>query len=512
LLQGGVFLEGGDEYRRFVLWIRKNMAIVRKVFFYIFAAIYVVFCPLMILYAIGYLYSPGMAKGVVKTGLIAVATVPSQADIFMNNSRYAKLSPAVINELLPGEYSIRVELEGYQVWEETVPVEAEKATVLDKILLIPLQWKIEEFLHGKIKDIIPVPETDFFLAKQGPKLIDFFLIGCKEEKYWPLVKEDSLFRELKVEAYSFVAGSNSGIFRGSIAEEEKVVQIIFSGEDNQTRDITGLFPKGAREVKWQTRAENKLFVLQEENLTRVDLDTGAVYPEYIQNIKGYGLAAGQLYLLNSENLFLETDYNGTGKNFLLEDKKLGETLFGQTKNFDITAVSEDTFLFLGSGGELLSNRLPYRFADDGVIGIKCAEASLRVLLWQKNRIGILDFETEKTQNTAFEKGPSLRWVHTEGSNITQAFWVYKESHILFTDQNKVFLVEIEEYDGFNSKQIFTIKRGTSLCFSEDTGKVYYISPSAKEGVSSGVIVFAKGSGTAAFPQIKEEDKEEQRDE
>ena len=90
--------------------------------------------------------------------------------------------------------------------------------------------------------------------------------------------------------------------------------------------------------------------------------------------------------------------------------------------------------------------------------------------------------------------------------------MYKESHILFTDQNKVFLVEIEEYDGFNSKQIFTIKRGTSLCFSEDTGKVYYISPSAKEGVSSGVIVFAKGSGTAAFPQIKEEDKEEQRDE
>ncbi len=488
------------------------MAIVRKIFFYIFAAIYIVLCPLMILYAVGYLYRPGMAKGVVKTGIIAVATVPSQADISMNNSRYAKLSPAVINELLPGEYSMRLELEGYQSWEETVPVEAEKATVLDKILLIPLRWKSEEVLQGKIKDIIPLPNTDFFLARQGPKLSDFFLFGCKEEKYWPLVKEDSLFKDLKVEEYFFVDGSDSGIFRGSIAEEEKVVRIIFSGEDNQTRDITGLFPKGARDVKWQARAENKLFVLQAENLTRVDLDTGAVYPAYIQNIKGYGLSCGQLYLLNSENLFLETDYNDTGEKFLLEDKKLGEALFGQTKNFDITAVSEDTFLFLGSGGELLSNRLPYRFADEGVIGIKRAESSQRVLLWQKNRIGILDFETEKTQNTAFEKGPSLRWVHTEGKDITQAFWVYEESHILFTDQNKVFLAELEEYDGFNAKQIFTIKRGTSLYFSEDTGKVYYISPSDREGVSSGVIVSNEGSGTAAFPLIKEEDKEEQRDE
>jgi len=298
------------------------MAIVRKIFFYIFAAIYIVLCPLMILYAVGYLYRPGMAKGVVKTGIIAVATVPSQADISMNNSRYAKLSPAVINELLPGEYSMRLELEGYQSWEETVPVEAEKATVLDKILLIPLRWKSEEVLQGKIKDIIPLPNTDFFLARQGPKLSDFFLFGCKEEKYWPLVKEDSLFKDLKVEEYFFVDGSDSGIFRGSIAEEEKVVRIIFSGEDNQTRDITGLFPKGARDVKWQARAENKLFVLQAENLTRVDLDTGAVYPAYIQNIKGYGLSCGQLYLLNSENLFLETDYNDTGEKFLLEDKKL----------------------------------------------------------------------------------------------------------------------------------------------------------------------------------------------
>jgi len=487
------------------------MAIVRKIFFYIFAAVYIVLCPLMILYAIGYLYKPGMAKGVVKTGLIAVATVPSQANISMNNSRYAKLSPAVINELLPGEYSIRLELEGYQAWEEIVSVEAKKATVLDKILLIPLRWESEEFLQGRIKEIIPVPETDFFLAQQGSKLSDFILIGCKEEKYWPLVSEDSLFKDLKVETYFFVAGSGSGIFRGIIAEEEKVLQIIFSGEDNQTRDITELFPKGAWEVKWQPRAENKLFVLQDGNLTRVNLDTGAVYPAYIQNIKGYGISDGQLYLLNGENLFLETDYNDTGEKFLLEDKKLGEALFGQAKNFDIIAVSEDTFLFLGSGGELLSNRLPYRFADEGIIGIKRAESSPRVLLWQKNRIGILDFETERTQNTAFEKGPSLRWVYAEGGNITQAFWVYEESHILFTDQNKVFLVEIEKYDGFNAKQLFTIKRGTSLYFSEDTGKVYYISPSGKEGVSSGIIVSAKRNGTLTLPRI-EEDKEDESDE
>jgi len=488
------------------------MAVLRKIFFYIFATLYVVFCPLIILYAMGYIYRPGMEKGVVKTGLIAINTTPPGAEIYMNKSRYSQLSPAIINELLPDEYSIGLELEGYNQWNAKVPVEAEKATVLDKIILVPLKWTAEVFLPGRIKGIIPFPGSDFFLVQKGPYFRDFFLVGCEDGKYWPLIEKDSPFKEFKTSSYFFMEQSSSGILKGSTTDGEKVLQVEFSGEENEIRDITGLFPEKARRVKWEAQSENKLFIFQKGAITRVELDTGAVYPEYIREVKGYGLAGGKLYVINSENLFLETDYENNGEKFLLEDKKLGEELFGKTEYFDIEAVTGDTFLFLGENGELLSNRLPYRFADEGVMGIKRAEDSSRVLIWKKDKIGILDFGEEKTKNTAFEKGPSLKWIHVKGNNIRQAFWVYKESHILFADQNKVFLVEIEEFDGFKAKQMFSIKKGTSLYFSENTGKVFYIGSSTKEGLSCGAIVSSSAREAIPFPEIKEKDEEKQSDE
>ncbi|MBL7073432.1 MAG: PEGA domain-containing protein [Candidatus Omnitrophica bacterium] len=488
------------------------MAVLRKILFYIFTAIYIVFCPLVILYAMGYIYRPGMEKGVVKTGLIAVASSPSHAEVYMNKSRYSQLSPAVINELLPGEYSIQLELEGYQKWDETVPVVAEKATVLDRIILIPLKWTSKVFLPEKVKGIIPFPGSDFFLIQKGLRLSDLVLAGCKEEKYWPLIKGEAPFKEFKPATYFFIENSSSGILRGSTSDGEKVIKIVFAGEENKVKDITGLFPKNAQKVKWEPQSENKLFIFQDGSITRVELDTGAVYPKYVSGVKGYGLSGGKLYVITSENLFVETDYENTGKNVLLDDEKLGKKLFGQTEYFDIKAVADDTFLFLGENGELLSNRLPYRFADGGIRGVKCAADSPRVLIWNKNKVGILDFGAEETQKTAFEKGPSLRWVHMKGSNIRQAFWVYKESHVLFVDQNKVFLLGIEEFEGFKAKQIFSIKSGSSLYFSDTTGKVYYVGSLAKDGVSFGEIVSSSASAVIPFPQIEEKNREKQSDE
>ena len=96
------------------------MQFLRKIFFYFFAAIYIVVCPLVILYAVGYLYRPGTEGGVVETGLISLTTVPAGASIYINESLCAEKTPALIRELLPDDYAIRLELNSYMPWERTV--------------------------------------------------------------------------------------------------------------------------------------------------------------------------------------------------------------------------------------------------------------------------------------------------------------------------------------------------------------------------------------------------------
>jgi hypothetical protein len=170
------------------------MQFLRKFFFYIFAAVYIIFCPLILLYSFGYIYKPGAEESLVKTGVIYLSTAPGSATVYLKDAQCQEETPTVIRELLPGSYSVKLVLDGYKAWTRTVPVEAEKATVLDKILLLPLQWKAESLLPEKLQDILPVPKSGFFLVAGGDTTGDIFVYNYKEEKSYELFDKDSPFK------------------------------------------------------------------------------------------------------------------------------------------------------------------------------------------------------------------------------------------------------------------------------------------------------------------------------
>ncbi len=53
----------------------------RKILFYLCALLYLISCPLTILYALGYGVQPGAQRGLVKTGVISLATLPPGAPV-----------------------------------------------------------------------------------------------------------------------------------------------------------------------------------------------------------------------------------------------------------------------------------------------------------------------------------------------------------------------------------------------------------------------------------------------
>ena len=69
-----------------------------------------------ILYALGYILKPGMEQGLVKTGLIYISTVPSGASVYISNKRYTRRTPAILRDLTPGNYPIRISLKNHRSW------------------------------------------------------------------------------------------------------------------------------------------------------------------------------------------------------------------------------------------------------------------------------------------------------------------------------------------------------------------------------------------------------------
>ncbi|MEA3489266.1 MAG: PEGA domain-containing protein [Candidatus Omnitrophota bacterium] len=481
------------------------MQFLRRIFFYIFAAIYIVFCPLTIMYALGYIFKPGAEKGVEKTGLIYLSSAPAGATVYMNSSKYTKKTPTVIQELLPAGYSIRLELNGYKQWGRTVPVEAEQATVLDKILLLPQQFKFNNVLSGEFRDIIQVPRSGFFLVKKGPLLEDIQVYDYNGQKAWPLLEAGDPFSSYKLVSYFSVKESPFVLLVVRSGKQDRLLWVGLAEDKNEVKDITDLFSVKPQHAEWLPRKDTELFVFQEGYLNKVDVASGAVYPDYIQNVRGFGLYDNEVYVLGADNVFFKTDYDKKSEKKLLDDPTLGSSIFGEKGYFRVEVLSDDFIFFIGKNGELLANRLPYRFVREGVLGVEFYPQLKQLLIWRKDRIGILDLSVEETGEVEFEKGPALVWLYRKGKNIGQCFWVYQGSHILFRDGTDVSLVAMEEYGGTSMEHILKVKEKSAIYYSEQTGSLYYIDPDTGN-IFSVEIVPRKGVITAPFPKLKEQEE------
>jgi len=460
------------------------MLLLRKIVFYLFLFIYLIFCPLVILYALGYIFKPDTEKHIVETGVIYLATKPSGASVYMNKKSTENVTPTAIEKLVPGEYSINLILTGFHPWSDTLPVKAEKATVADKIILIPKVWKKDVLLPAKFKTIIPLNGTNFFIAAKGDSLKEHILYDYKNSKSYALPKHGSPYKEDIVKEVYTVSESYFFIVKAIHEGKQLFLLVDFTGQDVLIRNITDLIPEEPIFFRWSGSDRTNIFSLQKGYVNKIDAKNEAVYPRYIENAIGFGMDDKLLYVLDKDFRFYTTDYNKKGINELLDDKKIGKSVFRKDGSYKIIPFVQNIVLFVGNQGELIANRLPYIFVKSGVHKVKLDQDRKRILYVTKNSLGILDFSVETTGNIAFEKGPDSTIIYDGGKDISQAYWMYEYSHVIFMDSLLVSMLGLEEYRTPRFNELFDIQKKSAFYYSEDTGCLYYVDKETSNIVSS----------------------------
>ncbi|MFA5144733.1 MAG: PEGA domain-containing protein [Candidatus Omnitrophota bacterium] len=122
---------------------------IRTVLFYLSLTIFLLGLPFILSFALGYKFNKRTFK-FTKTGLVALKTQPQGASIYLNGRLLNDKTSATINELLPGKYNIRLELEKYYPWFGEVDVEGGRVTRLEKIIFFPLRSNIKQLNKNKI--------------------------------------------------------------------------------------------------------------------------------------------------------------------------------------------------------------------------------------------------------------------------------------------------------------------------------------------------------------------------
>ena len=116
---------------------------IRAVLFYTSVAVFVIFLPAILSSALGYKFDRRNFK-FTRTGLIFLKTQPPGASIYLDNKLLNEKTPTTINELLPGRYRVRLELERHYPWTDEVTVEEGKAAVVDRVILFLLRPNVKQ--------------------------------------------------------------------------------------------------------------------------------------------------------------------------------------------------------------------------------------------------------------------------------------------------------------------------------------------------------------------------------
>ena len=134
---------------------------IRSFLYHICVAIFLIGLPMILSFALSYKFNPRTFK-FTKAGLVSIKTQPQGASIYLNGKLLEDRTPATINELLPGSYNVKLELEEYYPWQSNTYVDAGKVTRLEKVILFPLRANVKQLNKEKI--------TSFWVDKEKGKV------------------------------------------------------------------------------------------------------------------------------------------------------------------------------------------------------------------------------------------------------------------------------------------------------------------------------------------------------
>ncbi|MBD3380175.1 MAG: PEGA domain-containing protein [Candidatus Omnitrophica bacterium] len=449
------------------------MQFLRRILFYIVAAVYAVLCPLLILYALGYIYSPETQKGFVKTGAIYLSTNPQGGSVFVNGEEQAQKTPALIQELTSGDYSVRISLEGYRHWQAVIPVQKEEATVLDKILLLPEKWDIAPILGGPFEDLIPVQASGYFLLKAGNAGGRTTVYDYKADSAYPLFSGRDAAAIPDITEVNTVRGSSGILFRAETPSGKRIYRAGLTGNKAVVEDVTELLRGGPEGCKWDPDKPELVFFLSGAELIKADLKEGAVYPGFMKGVSGFGIESSHIYAIG-ENTIFRTDLSGEARSSILDDEEIFSSIFKPEKTYEVYPFGEDLLFFIGPDGELLSNKLPYRFVETGTLDIEYDRQEQRLLVLRRDAVGVLDLSFEQTGEVTFEKAPRMFWMCRDKKEMSQAFFAYGASHAVYRQGSEVHLAGVEAYGKNSGGFLLEVKPGSSVYYSEEEGKIYFI--------------------------------------
>jgi hypothetical protein len=464
------------------------MPILRRVLFYALVLVFLVLCPLAILYVLGYDIRPAKKQALVHGGDLYVASFPLGAALYVDGSRYVRPTPTSVLNLSPGLHRIRILLKGYLPWVDRVRIQAGQTALLNDVLLIPRRWRAATIDEAAFEQLLPFSSDPHLLLRRGPRLSDLFLVNTRQKKVLPLALPNSEYARAEVLAFvPLLEGAELLLEVRLDSLRVRLLAALQSGAAN-IRDITELSPEGIDKLEWAAGRPEELFFRRDAVVTRIDVAAGKVQRGFLGGVRGFGVLGQRLYVLSSRGDVFTWEQGDSAMKALPGFERIG-AMFPSDEFVRLIPMKDGQIIFHGRSGGLVAGSPSGRLRIGQVRGFRVQADPAGLLLWRRGRLGTLKLSATGPAGRKDPARPRLEWIPVRQAGVEQAFFVLAGTHILYRNADRVYLLSGLGSGGNRVFPVTRVRWGTSVYYSEPAGELFYIDPST--GRPSGLEIVRK---------------------
>lgn len=410
---------------------------VRRILYISLIVAFFILAPVIILYTAGYRYN-FKKMALEKTGIIFVSTVPAKTNIYVGNELVAKTTPAIIKNLLPDSYDLRISAPGYLNWGKKLEVRSQLTTFVSKQALLKDQLPIL-LSGGKISALNVSPDFSALAFMAEDKKQSLKIINLADNKIDTLI-------EIK-------PGKNNTDWSPDsnwvlIYNDTRVLGI-FDKSNSWIPAETANLPAGKH--FWSAKNKNSIYIISGVTLFSFNLKTSE-----LKKITTLPRAAGYL-VLNDRLWFL------AGGNLRFWD-------FERAGSFEtIAKVDFTNAKFISPGSRFFGVTNSFK-------GLILDSAQKKVLSDMTQISKIADFPDGNSliASNEFEiwlvdkTSGNRELVTRQAAPILNALWHQSGQYIIFASQNNIEAIELDSREPRNRYQFLNGKTVSGPIVSDDT--------------------------------------------
>lgn len=406
--------------------IRRTITIAFFLFFFIVS-------PLLLLYASGYRYD--FKRGtLLRTGNIFIeATDVKDATVYIDNKPYSELlnKKLFLKNLTPGDYTIRIEKEGYTTWEKKLRVDGTLTTFLKDVVLF-LTSKPVEITKGPITDYLTSPDHNFIsFIRTTSGVAEIWLYNTRYNEEQLLYRTSADLQPKMSWAKSsnrlmLILPNRALIYKTSSTPFSLLADIIM------TKDVTTV---------WDETSDSTILLFGNEQISRYDLVTKKTDIIFETN---QGEKISDIRVTNGSSILalIESDNNTSAllidnsikvKKEIFSVSGIGIKIIENTAQYLILSNKNTHKLYLvrKSGSNPLENLLSEdNFTLDGV-SASLSPDKTRLLIINDYELSIFNIESKE-----------INLINRFGQPIINAQWYDDSQHVMITVNDSVTISDL----------------------------------------------------------------------